>query len=398
MTVRKINLFQPCLGKEELEAVGKVFESNWIGKGTKVNDFELGFSKHLNCSRGQILSTTSCTEAIFLSGKIFNFNANDEIIIPTNSFPSIASSILESGAKIVFCDIDSRTLNVELKHFYHLVNENTKAIFITHYGGYPVDMDGIIEFCECHDIKIIEDAACAVSSTYKGKACGTLGDMSFWSFDAMKTLTTGDGGMIYFKDEVVRTEGSEWLYLGLPAVEKSGLDKSTDNTNSGWWEFDVNRPGRRAIMNDITASIGLVQLDKLSGFIERRKIIDGLYRKHLSDIAGMLLPPLPDFEYESSYYFFWIQTEMRNELARHLLDNGVYCTFRYWPLHKINLFSNNEVMSFKGADHASEVTLNLPIHQSMSDDDVFYICNLINDFVANYNVDSEYEIELNSIA
>ncbi len=378
---RKINLFQPCLGKEELAEVSKVFESNWIGKGPKTALFEERFALHLDSKKEQVLSTSSCTEAIFLSSKIFNFNEKDEIIIPTNSFPSVASSVLESGAKIVFCDIDSRTLNVELKHFEHLVTNNTKAVFITHYGGYPTDMDDIVTFCLANDIKIIEDSACAVSSRYKGKRCGTFGDMAFWSFDAMKTLTTGDGAMIYFKDENDRCSASEWLYLGLPAKEKSGLDKSSDGEAAGWWEFDITKPGRRAIMNDITAAIGLVQLNKVPSFISRREDINTLYRQKLSGVKDLLLPPELKFDYESSFYFFWVQTEKRDELAKYLLKHGVYCTFRYWPLHRIELFNNDSSLEFKGSDKATATTLNLPIHQSMSDEDVNYICDLIIEFM-----------------
>ncbi len=379
MNKRNINLFQPCLGEDELAEVGKVFESNWIGKGPKVAEFEKGFSAHLDCLPEQILSTTSCTEAIFLSIKIFDIKAGDEVIIPTNTFPSVASAVFESGAKIVFCDINPRTLNVELDYFKNLVTKNTKAIYVTHYGGIPTDMEDIVAFCNKNKIKIIEDAACAVSSSYKGKACGTLGDMAFWSFDAMKTLTTGDGGMIYFNNVEDRIAGAEWLYLGLPSKEKSGLDKSSSSSEV-WWEFDVIKPGRRAIMNDITAAIGLVQLNKLPSFIDRRRQIDALYRLLLAPILDLLLPPIPEFEHEVSFYFFWIQTKERNKLARFLLDSGVYCTFRYWPLHKIDLF-NKERIEFVNANDAIESTLNLPIHQSMTDDDVIYICDLIKNFL-----------------
>ncbi len=135
-------------------------------------------------------------------------------------------------------------------------------------------------------------------------------------------------------------------------------------------------------MNDITAAIGLVQLDKVPSFISRRAEIDSLYREKLSTINDLLLPPKPDFDYESSFYFFWVQTEKRDELAKFLLANGVYCTFRYWPLHKIDLFSYDNMPEFSGSEKATATTLNLPIHQSMSNEDVEYICDLIHDFMS----------------
>ena len=195
-----INLFQPNLGPEELLRIQNVFKSNWIGKGESVKDFETKFAENLNSNPGNFLSTTSCTEAIFLAPKIFNFTEGDEIIVPSISFPSIASAILESGASIVFCDVDPRSLNVTSEHIQKHITSKTKALFLTHYGGVPCDMDPILQICERNKIVIIEDAACSVQSFYKGLACGTIGDMGMWSFDSMKTLCTGDGGMIYMKN------------------------------------------------------------------------------------------------------------------------------------------------------------------------------------------------------
>ncbi|MDF1882122.1 aminotransferase class V-fold PLP-dependent enzyme [Sulfurimonas sp. MAG313] len=298
-----INLFQPSLGQDELDEIKKVFDSNWIGKGRVVREFEEKFSKSLKTDAIHFLSTTSCTEAIYLSSDIFDFNCDDEIIVPSISFPSIGSAVVSKGAKIVFCDVDIRSLNVRAQDIEKHITTKTKAVFITHYGGVSCDMDDILCLCKENNIKVIEDSACAVRSFYKGKACGTIGDMGMWSFDAMKTLCTSDGGMIYIKDKALKDIAQEQLYLGLPAKQKSGVDSSSEG-NASWWEFEINRPGRRAIMNDVTAAMGCAQLKKLETFISRRKEIYNKYYNSLIQLDWIDVPPIENYENESSYYFF----------------------------------------------------------------------------------------------
>jgi aminotransferase len=375
-----INLFQPTLGKEELNEIEKVFESNWLGKGNYVKDFEKGFAENLKTNTEHFLSTTSCTEAIFLSADLFNFTSEDEIIIPSISFPSVGSAIVSKGSTIVFCDVDKRTLNVRAQDIKPHITNKTKAVFITHYGGVSCDMDPIMELCNKHNINIIEDSACAVRSFYKGKACGTMGDMGMWSLDAMKTLSTADGGMMYIKDLELRAIAEEQLYLGLPLKQKSGIDSSTDG-NASWWEFEMNRAGRRAVMNNVTGAMGCVQLDKLDSFIQRRKEVFDRYFEALDKLDWIEVPPVVDFDNESSYYFFWIQTEYRDKLAKYLLDNDVYTTFRYWPLHKVEFFKDYNIKNaYPNTEYIAKNTLNLPLHQALTDVDVEKIINLIENF------------------
>lgn len=376
-----INLFQPTLDEEELSLIKDVFDSNWLGKGKGVKEFEKRFADSLSAKSDHFLSTTSCTEAIFLSAKLFNFAQGDEIIVPAISFPSIGSAVVESGATMVFCDVGKHSLNVRAEDIQKLLSKKTKAIYVTHYGGIPCDMDAIIKLCDDNNVRVIEDSACAVNSFYKGRACGTIGDMGMWSFDAMKTLSTADGGMMHIKNPDKRIEAEENLYLGLPIKSKSGLDSSSDNI-SNWWEFEMNRTGRRAIMNNVTAAMGLSQLNKLDDFLNRRKAIHKKYIEALTNIGDVQLPPTPNFKYISSYYFFWIQTEHRDELAKFLLNKGIYTTFRYWPLHKIKLFSEYTMGAYPNSDYAATHTLNIPLHQSLSDKNVDLIINSIKAFYA----------------
>jgi len=369
-----INVFQPCLGQEELDRIGRVIQSNWVGKGKEVAEFERRFAQSKKVCAENMVSTTCCTEGLFIAPKLF-YSEDGEVIVPTISFGAVGNAVVKSGMRMVLCDVDPYTLNVRAQDIEAAMSERTKAVYVTHYGGVPCEMQEILKLCTEHGIAVIEDAACAPHSFYKGIACGTMGDMGVWSFDAMKILVTGDGGMIHLKDDKMVDRVKEELYLGLPGKSKSGLDSTG---RDAWWEFEINRPGRRAIMNDITGAIGIAQLEKMEGFIGRRKEIDETYREGLKGVDWLTVcPEIPEY-CTSSYYSFWIQTEYRNKLARYLLDKGIYATFRYWPLHKIAFFRPTE--TFCNANFASLYTLNLPLHQSLTDEEVGYVISTIRSF------------------
>jgi aminotransferase len=372
-----INVFQPCLGTEELLRIEDVFRSNWVGKGNIVLEFEKAFAASLRADARHFTSTTCCTEGLFLAMELFHIGEADEVIVPACSFVAVGSAVLAAGARLVFCDVDPRSMNVRAEDIAAKLTARTKAVYVTHYSGVPCDMDPILALCQPRGIVVIEDAACAVRSFYKSRACGTLADMGLWSFDAMKIICTGDGGMLYLRTPELIEAARESLYLGLPNKQKSGMDSSAHGA-ANWWEYQVTRPGRRAIMNNIAGAIGLAQMEKLPGFLARRRAIHERYERELAGLDWLRLPPSIPSDCESSYYFYWVQLKDRDQLARHLFDHGVYTTFRYWPLHKIDYFqSRADVRDLPGAEFASRHTLNIPLHQSLTEDDATKIINLI---------------------
>lgn len=370
-----INVFQPSLGKEELLRIEKVFNSNWLGKG-KINDeFVSGFADHLGTNISHVFSSNCCSEGLFSSMHAFDIGSGDEVIMPTISFVGAGNAVLDSGAKLVLCDVDKRTLNVTASEIEKHITDKTKAIMMIHYGGVPCEMDDIIKLADDHGIKIIEDSACSVSSKYKGRACGTLGDMGMWSFDAMKILVCGDGSCLYFKDPEIKEKIEKWLYFGLESA--SGYSNSVDKK---WWEYDVSSFGHRAIMNDITAAMACEQLKKLPSFIARRKEIHELYNSMLSDLEWLDIPEeIPEY-CTSSYYFYHIQlkNEHRDMLAKFLRENDIYTTFRYYPLHRVRHYAISG--SFPNADHASDHTLCLPQHQALTNDEIVFIAEKIKEY------------------
>tara|TARA_B100000902_G_scaffold54428_2_gene61162 strand:- start:3214 stop:4329 length:1116 start_codon:yes stop_codon:yes gene_type:complete len=368
-----INIYQPSLGQEELNAIKKVFESNWLGKGKLTEEFVDNISSKLKSNSENFKTICSCTEGLFQSMNILDITDGDEVILPSISFIGAANAIVDCGAKPVFCDVDTRTLNVRVDDIEKNITDKTKAVIILHYAGVPCDMDDILDLCKRYNLKLIEDNANSPVSTYNDTYTGTIGDIGLWSFDAMKILVMGDGGLVYCKDiDLVKRLEYE-TYLGLKSA--SGFSNSIDTK---WWEFDVELPGRRVIINDITAAIGLEQLKKLDGFISRRKKIHTMYSDRLESIDWIDTPLQIPTNKTSSYYMYHIQLDKRDELAKHLKDNGVYTSFRYYPLHKVKYYDT--ALSLKNTEYIMDRTLCLPLHQSLTDDDVNHICDVIFNF------------------
>lgn len=372
---RMINVFQPALRTEEVEAVRKVFESNWVGKGKVTNEFETEFANYLGVEGKLVRSVSCCTEGLFQSMTLLQVGPGDEIILPSISFVGAANAIAAAGARPVFCDVARRTLNATAEFIGEKMTPRTKAVMILHYGGVPSEMDEICQLLKERGVYLLEDSACSVASSYRGQACGTFGDIGVWSFDAMKILVTGDGGMIYCKDAEMAQRAEQQVYLGL--LTKSGL---SGEVNTRWWEFEISGYGRRAIMNDIASAIGIEQLKKLTAFISRRRQIHEFYNDALSDVDWLLTPPDHPSWAQSSYYLYWVQTraDIRDRLASHLRDNGIYTTFRYYPLHWVKFYG--ACAALPNAEEAAQTTLCIPIHQSLSDEDVHRIVDSIQAF------------------
>lgn len=372
-----IQVFSNSLAKEEIQAIEKVFRSKWVGRGQECADFEREFAAHLDTRR--VLLTNNCTSAIYIALRALGIGRGHEVIVSTINFVACASAVIDMGAIPVFADVDPHTLNILPAEIERLKTSRTKAVLLLHYGGHPCPMDEILA-ASGEGVYIIEDSANSVSSSYKGKMCGTLGDAGVFSFDAMKILVMVDGGVLVLKNEEAYRKAEVFRYLGLAPKTTSGMD-SLKEKKTRWWQYELDATSGRFISNDVLAAIGREQLKKLPSFIARRKQIWDFYQHELSDVAGIETPPEPLAESEGSYYLYWIRMQKkRDELALYLSENGVYTTFRYFPLHMVGHF--NARCRLPNAEKISEVTLNLPLHQNLSESDVEHVCDLVKNFVS----------------
>ncbi|MEU9033268.1 DegT/DnrJ/EryC1/StrS family aminotransferase [Streptomyces sp. NPDC048383] len=362
-----IHLFQPQTGDEELAAVAEVFADKWLGHGPRTKAFEAEFAAHLGVDAQNVVFLNSGTAGLFLALECLDLAEGDEVVLPSLSFLAAANAVLAAGARPVFCDVDPRTLNPDAAHIESALTERTKAVIVLHYGGYPGDVKAIAQLCRDRGVTLIEDAACSAGSRVDGRAVGTFGDLAMWSFDAMKVMVTGDGGMLWVRDAQLAARARRLAYHGL--AQPSGFGHA--KVSHRWWELDIPEPGRRVIGNDMTAAIGRVQLRRLPEFVTRRKEIVDLYDLELAGAEGIALPPPLPEGHESTYYFYWVQLDdaVRDEVAGELLAAGIYTTFRYAPLHKVAAY-RSEGQELPASDIASGRTLCLPLHPGLSDDDV----------------------------
>jgi aminotransferase len=362
-----INLFQPQVGSEELDAVAEVFASRWIGHGPRTEAFEAAFAAHLGVQASQVIFLNSGTAGLFLAMETLDLAEGDEVVLPSPSFVAAANAVVASGARPVFCDVDPRTLNPTLEHVEQAITSRTRAVVVLHYGGYPGDIVRIAARCRQLEIALVEDAACSPASRVGGRAAGTFGDLAMWSFDAMKVMVTGDGGALFVRDEERAHRARRLAYHGL--ARSSGFRHA--RVSHRWWELDVPEIGRRLIGNDLTAAIGAVQLRRLPEFVARRKEIVERYDRELADVDGLRLPPALPAEHQSSYYFYWVQMDplIRDEVAGELLEAGIYTTVRYAPLHRVPAYGAGDVR-LPGSDRAGAETLCLPLHPGLDDADL----------------------------
>lgn len=344
-----------------------------------MSEFEEKWASHVGSSVNKVLTTNCCSEGLFSSMHLCDIKAGDEVILPTISFVGAGNAVCVNGSKMVLCDVDRRTLNARAEDIEKCITSKTKAILLLHFGGIPCEMDEIMALADAHHLKVIEDCAAGVCSKYKGQALGTFGDIGMWSFDAMKILVCGDGAALHFKNPELREKAEKWLYFGLEA--KSGFENSVAQK---WWEFDISSFGHRAIMNNVTAAMALVQFDRLPEFMAKRSAVHQFYNDNLKDISWLDLP-LPIGEGNTtSYYFYHIQTKngKRDELAKYLRDRNIYTTYRYFPLHRVPGYG--VTANCPNADWAADNTLCLPMHQSLTQEDLELIVSTIKEFSDKY--------------
>lgn len=376
----QIQLFSNSLGNDELEALKSVFSSKWLGYGPRSKEFESQFAQMIGCKYA--LGITSCTSGLFMSMEILNIGPGDEVIVPSIGFIGAANAVIKAGATPVFADVDPRYFNLAPSEVERLLTKKTKAIIVMHYGGVPAEINKIKMMLKSQKQKIyiIEDSANSIKSTYYGKYCGALGDIGLFSLDANKIITTGTGGVMTINDDTIYNKAKVVRFYGLKPTHTSGYDAMRAKRER-WWEIELEYPGNRYLINDITSAIALAQMPKLDEFINKRKQIWELYNKQLAKVPDVTTPQPPQKISTSSYYFYWIQVKNEMEqlsLARYFVKNGIYTSFRYYPLHLIKMYKQNNSLPMSEA--IANTTLNLPLHQNLTQRDIHRVVNTIKEW------------------
>lgn len=368
-----IALFGSKVGSEELEAVGDCIDRQWLGIGPRTDEFERRMAEKLGTESFVFLNSGS--NSLQMAIKLLNLPKESEVILPSLTWVACANAVCLNELKPVFCDVDLNTHNIRPEDVEEKLSSKTSAIMVVHYAGKPVDMDAFNKF----NLPIIEDAAHAIDSFYKGKHCGTLGDVAIFSFDAVKNLTTGEGGGLVVKDSSKYEIARKLRYCG---IGKSGFQASATKTR--WWEYQIGEPFPKMLNNDIAASIGLAQLRKLSGFQARRKKLWEIFTDRINSedwASSWLVPPVGPSENEThSYFTFCVRliSGDRDNLARFLYNKGIYTSLRFHPLHMNPIYQHKG--SLPNCEKFNDMALNLPFHHRLSDEEVDTIFSCLKEF------------------
>jgi dTDP-4-amino-4,6-dideoxygalactose transaminase len=364
-----IKVSQGCLGEEELAQVKEAFEYGYFGLAYKVVEFEEALAKYLGAKH--VLATNSGTSALHLVLDALGIGKGDEVIVPSLTFVASFQAISATGATPIPCDVYPDTLLVDIEDVQRCITPRTRAIMPVHYASNPCDMDRLMDISAKHDIRIVEDAAHALGSLYKGKMIGSFGDIACFSFDSIKNITCGEGGAIVCRDAQLADLMRQKRLCGMD--RKSQAEISKDRSSS----YEVRVQGYRYHMSNINAGIGLAQMDKLDGFIARRKEICKRYDESFK--KNPLIKCL-DIDYDNAaphIYVIRVQNGQRDNLMKYLKEQDIETGINYTPNH-LHLLYRNQSRALPHTEKAYREILTLPLHFKLSDQDVSQVIKAVN--------------------
>lgn len=364
-----IPIAKPYLTQEEAQASHDVILTGWVTQGPKVAQFEREFAQY--CGANHAVAVSNCTTALHLSLITAGIGPGDEVICPSMSYIATANCIVHAGATPVFAEIDPSTYNLDIADVEKRITDNTKAILLVHQLGMPAPIEEFQSLCKTYGLILIEDAACAIGSSYKNQKIGAHSDFVCFSFHPRKVITTGDGGMITTKNETF----AERLRL-LRQHGMSVNDRVRHLSNKVIIE-DHLIVGYNYRLTDIQAAVGIKQLEKLDWIVRERQKIAQKYIAELQDIPFIRLPIEPEGS-TSNYQSFSIYLKPecpvdRNTLMQFLLDHGVASRRGVLTAHRESAYKNMHVTDLPNSEDASDRSIIIPLFVPMSDEDVNYV-------------------------
>jgi len=322
----EIPLVRPYFDSEELEEIKKVLDSGWVTQGPKVKEFEDKITDYLGVKHA--IAVTNCTSALHLALISIGVKRGDEVLVADFTFPATGHAVLYCGAKPVFVDIDLKTYNINPSLIKNRITNRTKAIIPVHTFGQPAEIDKIMEIAEEYNLKVIEDAACALGARYKNKYAGTIGDIGCFSFHARKGITTGEGGMVVTDNKDLAEKIRNLSVFGMTSTwdrEKSDkliIPKFTDM-------------GYNYKMSDITAAVGVAQLRKLYKIIKRKRELARYWDDKLEEIE-LIEPPYVSENVLHVYQAYVALVDKRinrNKLIEKLMEKGIQTQIGTYASH-----------------------------------------------------------------
>ncbi len=352
-----ITMFKPYVSEKVTPALTEILKTSWIGQGPAVDRVEKKFEKLFGTFAA--LTLNSCTSALHLALILANVKDGDEVITTPMTCSATNIPILYERAKAVFADIEKSSLNIDPKDIKKKLTPKTKAIVVVDWGGEPCDMDDILAIAKEAKVAVIEDAAHALGAKYKGKYIGAVSDFTCFSFQAIKQITTVDGGILTCKSDDAYKRGKLLRWYG--------IDRNF--TGDIYWKFKVEEAGFKYHMNDVTATMLSIQLDDLDKVNSRRREIVKRYRESLKDVKGLtLLEKKPDRE--SGNWLFTVLVERRDDFTKMMRENGIETHMVHVRCDVYPIFGGKRLDHLPAMNEVEPKYISIPLHQGLSDDDV----------------------------
>ena len=369
---------KPSIGESEIEGVVACLRSGWITTGALCKDFETKFSELTGAPYAVTFS--SATAGMHLALLAMELKDGDEIITPSMTFASTINMITMCGAKPVFADIEYGTLNIDPASVEQKITKKTRAIIPVHFAGAPVDMDTISTIANAHEIRIVEDAAHAVGTYYKGTHAGGFGYPAIFSFHPIKNITTGEGGMVTHYDQDLETR---LRLLRFHGIERDAWKRYGKGGNP---EYDIQSPGYKYNLTDLQAALGIAQLLRLGEMNEKRRQLAELYLAGLNGVAGLELPESPTYDHVHVWHLFIVKIKSmeRDAFMKRLSDYNIGYGIHFPAAHLLGYVKNTfgiQKGTLPVTEKVADCIVSLPLFPSMEETDVAYVCDAIKEIL-----------------
>ncbi len=363
-----VPLFYPYVPKLAKENVIDTLNGRWIGQGPKVDLFEKEFKSKFLGSH-EPLAVGSGTDALHLAYLLAGVSQGDEVLVPVFTCTATNIPLLYIGAKPVFVDINSHSMNLDLEDLQRKLTSKTKALVCVDYGGIPNEYDYLVDFCKKNNLALISDAAHSLGSKFNGQHAGQFADFTIYSFQAIKTLTTGDGGLLAIKDKALVEKAKRLRWFGINRAAKQ----------KGVWENDIVEVGYKYQMNDIAAAIGLAGLVEIDQVINYRNKLFSLYENLIKNSNVKIVGKAYDANYYNAAWLITILIDHdRFGLMKKLRDNKIESAQVHYRNDRYSIFGGRSDYC-PNMDELEDKYLVLPLHVGVTFENVEKIANLINE-------------------
>lgn len=368
-----IPVFKPSIDQEEWLALKEPLENGWLGLGPKTREFEAKFAEYVRAPYA--IGVNSGTAALHLGFAVLDIQGG-EVITTSLTYVATNHAILYCGGIPVFADVEEDTGNIRVDEIERCITPRTRAICVVHYAGHPCDMDPIMELAAKHNLPVVQDSAHACGSKYKGRPIGSFGPVNTFSFDPVKNLATGAGGMVTLQDRELDTRMRKLRWLG--HARPPGTPPAPGEMD---YYHVTEEIGFRHHMNDLSAAIGIVQLRKLEKHNDRRRQVAAIYNAEFAALDWVQTPVLKEYAFSAQHkYVIRVPAEDRDALMLHLKERGVGSHVHFVPSHLHPAYKEYRTELLPVTERLWKTFVTLPLFPTLSEDEIAQVIEGVKSF------------------